>query len=95
MMATTASISLFSLPSGIRMAVTLAGQGLMKMAPIRSGGKPVRAAASFFASRAASSTGATSGSTLGTSSGKRTRISRETAGQAELMTGFCTSGRAR
>ena len=40
------STLLFSVPSGILTAVTLAGQGLIKNAPICSGGRPVLAAAS-------------------------------------------------
>ena len=45
------------------------------------------AAASRLASRAATSIGACIGRMLSSSSGNRTRISRSTAGQAELITG--------
>ena len=86
-MATTASMALFLVPSGILTAVTLAAQGEIKIHPIFSAGRPVRSIASFFASRAATSTGACSGRMCRIRSGKRTRISRTTAGQAELMTG--------
>ena len=67
--------------------VTLAGQGTMAMQPIFSSGRPVFSAAVFLAMRAASSMGGTKGSIWSISSGKRTRMSRVTAGQAELMTG--------
>ena len=69
------------------MAVTLAGQGVMKMAPIFSGGRPVFLTASRLAIRAATSTGAFSGRIWSMRPGNRTRISLVTAGQAELMTG--------
>ena len=74
-------------PMGEWMAVTLAGHGVMKMQPMSSFGRPVLRTASFLARRAASSMGATSGSTWSMSCGKRTRMSRVTAGQAELITG--------
>ena len=75
------------MPMGILISVTLAGHGVMKMQPMSSFGRPVLRTASFLARRAASSMGATSGSTWSMSCGKRTRMSRVTAGQAELITG--------
>ncbi len=86
-MASTPSMALLWVPSGIFTAVTLAGQGEMKNAPTSCGVQPQRSQASFLARRAAISAGASSGSTLSSRSGNRTRISRVTAGQAELMTG--------
>ena len=68
-------------------SVTLAGQGVIKNAPIFSKGKPVFFLASFFTKRAAVSMGEFSGSTCEQSSGNRTRIKRTTAGHAELMMG--------
>ena len=68
-------------------AVILAGQGEIKTQPISEGGMPRLRAVWRLTVRAASSTGATSGRTLSSSWGKRTRISRSTAGQAEEMTG--------
>ena len=59
----------------------------MKIHPIFSGASPVRATASLLARRAATSTGACSGRICRIKSGNRTRISRTTAGQAELITG--------
>ena len=72
-------------------AVTLAGQGEIKAVQISSSGMPVFSDASRLAIRAATSTGALRGSTWLTSWGKRTRMSRVTAGQAEEMTGFLMS----
>ena len=92
-MASTASTALFSVPSGILTAVTFAGQGEMKIAPIFSGGRPVFSAARALATRAATSMGGCSGRMLSMSSGKRTRMSRSTAGQAEEMTGRLMSSR--
>ena len=67
--------------------VDLAAQGEIKMQPISLSGTPRLAAYSRFAVRAASSMGASTGRMLSMSSGKRTRMSRTTTGQAELMTG--------
>ena len=75
------------MPIGMRMSVTLAGHGVMKKQPICSSGRPVFSRAFRFAIVAAVSIGESSGSTWSHRSGKRTRISRTIAGQAELMTG--------
>ena len=69
------------------MSVTLAGQGVRKKQPICWGGRPVFFTASRLAMAAAVSMGDLRGSTWSHKSGKRTRISRTTAGQAELITG--------
>ncbi len=78
----------FSTPRGILMSVTLAGQGVMKKQPMSFSGKPVFSMASFLAMMAAVSMGDFRGSTWSQRSGKRTRISLTTAGQAELMMGL-------
>ena len=72
----------FSMPRGILISVTFAGQGVRKKQPILSAGSPVFSAASFLAIAAAVSIGDFSGSTCSHKSGKRTRIKRTTAGQA-------------
>ena len=69
------------------MADTFAGHGVRKMQPICSRGSPVFFTASSFASRAASSIGAISGRMWSISCGKRTQISRVTAGHADEMIG--------
>ncbi len=77
----------FSMPRGILMSVTLAGQGVMKKQPTSFSRRPVFSMASSLAIRAAVSMGDLRGSTWSHRSGKRTRMSRTTAGQAELMMG--------
>ncbi len=69
------------------MSVTLAGHGVRKKQPICSSGRPVFFTASALARAAAVSMGDFRGSTWSHRSGKRTRMSRTTAGQAELITG--------
>ena len=85
--AIAASILCDRLPSGTLAAVTLAGQGVIKATPISSGARPVFCTAARRASTAASSTGGCSGSRCSSRSGKRTRISRRIAGQAEEISG--------
>lgn len=87
-MATAPVRALLSSPKGIRMAVTLAGQGVIKMTPISSSERPVFSLARALAIFPAISTGALMGKTWSIRPGKRTRINRVTAGQAELITGF-------
>ena len=77
-----------SVPMGILISVTLAGHGVMKKAPISSTGIPVLSLAARFAIMAETSIGAFRFSTWAHRSGKRTRISRTTAGHAELITGL-------
>ena len=86
------STSDFSMPMGMRISVTFAGHGVMKKQPICSFGRPVFCMACCFAILAAVSMGDKSGRTWSQRSGKRTRIKRTTAGQAELMTGRCKAG---
>lgn len=88
LMDSTPSTLEWGMPMGTRTSVTLAAQGERKKIPICSLGRPVFFMASSRASRAAISMGAFRGSTWSHKSGKRTRISRTTAGQAELMAGF-------
>ena len=87
LMAIAPSTMDFSIPMGCLISVTLAGQGVRKKQPIFSTGIPVRLEAPNLANPAAVSMGERKGSTWEHKSGKRTRISRTTAGQAELMTG--------
>ena len=89
LMAMAPSTSDFSMPMGMRISVTFAGHGVMKKQPICSFGRPVFCMACCFAILAAVSMGDKSGRTWSQRSGKRTRIKRTTAGQAELMTGRC------
>ncbi len=87
-MAMAPSTQDFSMPRGIFMSVTFAGQGVIKKQPICSSGSPVFSTASLFAIPAAVSIGDFKGSTWSHKSGNLTLISLTTAGQAELITGL-------
>ena len=72
---------------GLRMAVTLAAQGVMKKHPTSSGFASCARQNSRRATIAATSMGWRTSMICGIRSGKRTRIRRTMAGQAEEMTG--------
>ena len=86
-MASTQSISLFSVPIGDFAYVTFDGHGEIKQMPMSSRASPVLSIARFTASPAATSTGGFKGSRCGIRFGKRTRISRTTLGHAVLISG--------
>ena len=72
---------------GLRMAVTLAAQGVMKKHPTSRGSAPCFWQNSRLATMAASSMGWRMSMIWEISSGNRTWISRVMAGQAEEITG--------
>ena len=81
-------IALSVWPMGFLMAVTFAGQGVIKKQPTSSGLAPVRSQNSLRAMVAATSMGERTSTMFSISSGKRTCMSLTTAGQAEEMRGL-------
>ena len=79
-------------PSGLRMAVIFAAQGVMKKQPTSLSATPRSAQKRRRASMAATSMGLLTSTMLSISSGKRVWMRRTTAGQLEEISGRGTSG---